>query len=92
MINKPDYGELVELDPTGGDFGLGHEMGIEALDLIGKHVDAQAAEHEPIVILGVMTALMQYALQACSEETDVDELVGVAKEIAKHTLEHETRH
>ena len=39
-----------------------------------------------------MTALMQYALQACSEETDVDELVGVAKEIAKHTLEHETRH
>ena len=42
------------------------------------------------VILG-MTALMQYALQACSEEDDVDELVGVAKEIAKHTLEHGTR-
>lgn len=87
-----DEAEEVEMDPNGGDFSLGHEMGIDALDLISKHVDAQAAEHEPIVILGVMTALMQYAIQACRDENDVDELIGMAKEIAQNTLDHETRH
>ncbi len=87
-----DEAEEVELDPNGGDFSLGHEMGIDALDLISKHVDAQAAEHEPIVILGVMTALMQYAMQACRDENDVDELIGIAKEIAQDTLDRGTRH
>ena len=35
MINKPDYGELVELDPTGGDFGLAifNMMDDQSIDL-----------------------------------------------------------
>ena len=73
----------------GSEFNLGHEMGIDALDLMGKHIDAHAAEHEPIVLLGVMTALMQYALQSCTEEEGVDQLVGAAKQIAKSVLDPE---
>ena len=82
--------EIIKMEDEirhGSDFNLGHEMGIDALELIGKHVDAQAAEHEPVVLLGVMTALMQYALQSCHQEEDVDQLVGVAKDIAKSVLD-----
>lgn len=82
MKKDNDNTTTVEISLGQKDFNLGYEMGCDALQLISKHVQAQAADHEPIVMLGMMSVIIECAYRSCVDKEDVEELIGIAKDMA----------
>ena len=76
----------VELTPDHKDFSIGYNMGVDALEEIQKQVETKAADHEPLVLMGMLTVLMECAYRACVEEEDVDELLEIGKLLAKESM------
>ena len=56
----------VELTPDHKDFSIGYNMGVDALEEIQKQVETKAADHEPLVLMGMLTVLMECAYRALS--------------------------
>lgn len=82
MTIDNDNTTTVQISPTQKDFNLGYEMGCDALQLISKHVQARAADHEPIVMLGMMSVIIECAYRSCVDKEDVEELIGIARDMA----------
>ena len=75
--------QTVVIDPAHKDFCMGYDMGVDALELMQKHVLARSADHEPLLLMGMMTVLMECFYRACMDPDDVDELIQLAQELAK---------
>jgi len=85
MIHDDEPYEI-ELNPDHRDFALGYEMGADSLELMTKHVQARAADHEPLILVGMLTMLMECAYRACLEMNDAEEMIEMAKDLAKHQV------
>jgi hypothetical protein len=79
--NEP---QEVEVDPEHRDFALGYEMGSDSVELMSKHVQAMAAEHEPLILIGMMTNLMECAYRACMTVEDAEEMIRMARDLAQN--------
>jgi len=79
---KTDEPYEIELSPEHKDFALGYEMGADSLELMAKHVQARAADHEPLILIGMLTMLMECAYRACITEQDANTLIDVAHDLA----------
>ena len=72
--------ELVRLivDSDSKDFEHGYHMGVDALEEISKATKAGDAQHEPLVMVGLLTVIIECAyLRGASPET-VTQLIAVA--------------
>lgn len=75
--------EEIEFTPDHKDFNLGYDMGVDALEKMQEKVRQQAADHGPLVLMGMLTVLIEVAYQACVNDDAVNEMLEIIKELAK---------
>ena len=78
--------EEIEFTPDHKDFNLGYDMGVDALEQMHEKVKQQAADHEPLILMGMLTVLIEVAYRACVNDDAVDEMIEITKELAKEAM------
>ena len=68
------------------DFNQGYQLGIDTLEQLTEKVEQDTVEHEPLILLGIITVLLECAFRSLPVES-VDEMVEIAKELAESAAE-----
>ena len=81
--------ELVRLivNSDSKDFEHGYHMGVDALEEISKATKSGDAEHEPLVMVGLLTVIIECAYRSCADPETVSEMIAVADSFARKAAE-----
>lgn len=73
--------------PTQKDFAHGYDMGVDALEAISKGVKSGAADHEPLVMVGLLSVILECAYRSCPDPENVSEMLSIANNFARTAAE-----
>ena len=73
--------------PNHKDFVHGYDMGVDALESISKLTKSGAADHEPLVMMGLLSVIIECAYRSCPDPENVAEMLEVANSFAKAAAE-----